>query len=81
MLKHIPSEADLDLIIDDDGYLFIFCAQVNKVWTGKLTPGNLPPRDLKAREARQAFKKLAMDHGAMLKSIGVNANAIDTLIK
>lgn len=79
MFKHIPSQADLDILIDDDGNLFVFCKQINKVWTGQLTPNNLPTSEQEARASGRALKEAARANAAILESVGVKPSIIAAL--
>ena len=40
--KHIPSMDNIDILIDDDGCIFIFCRTQNKLWTGRFTAQEFP---------------------------------------
>jgi hypothetical protein len=80
VLKHIPSNADLDILIDDNGNLFIFCRQINKVWADKLEAYELPTSVNKAVGTPKALKLMASTSRATLEEIGMDASAIDSLL-
>ncbi len=81
MLKHLPSGGDLDIVIDDNGNLLIFCPTVKKVWFG----GNLKSADLNQpadalRGAIPGLKDMVSTNRKMLEMVGMDTNIIDSLL-
>ncbi|CAG1014914.1 hypothetical protein [Geobacter sp.] len=81
MLKHIQSEADVDILVDDNGTLFVFCEKEQKAWTGKLTAVEWPTSKGAASKEIIALIKMADANRKTFERIGVNANILDNLLK
>ncbi len=81
MLKHIPSGDDIDIVIDDDGNLYIICDKQGKVWTGKLTPNNIPKTTRQAAGVSPVIRQLALRDRLFLKSYGTSDAVIRKILE
>jgi hypothetical protein len=81
MIKHIPSQADVDMLIDDEGNLFVFCKQIQKMWTAKLEPHELPSSAGAAILLTSGLKRLSEENRSVFEGIGMKAELIDSMFK
>lgn len=82
-LKHIQSQADISILINDDGSLYIICEQAKKLWAGKLNvvewPEEAAPTPPSA-EILQPLRELAISNRSFLKEVGMNNDMVDKLL-
>ena len=87
MVKHLPGNEDLDILIDDAGGLFIFCKELKKGWAGtlKLEAFELPKSPSEATAIAQTpgagtvMRKLAQSNQSVLAHMGFRSDVIDAL--
>lgn len=84
-LKHIQSQADISILINDDGSLYIICEQAKKLWAGKLNVVEWPDEDTPTPPPGgalvQPLRELAISNRSFLEEVGMNSEMVNMLIK